>query len=451
MHVKSSNVLRTGFFILLTTATLAHSTRTLPSEVGDRAALNPAAQARIIDWVCGELNANYVFPDLAAKMEKQVRRQLKAGAYRQSKTFPDFLQALTRDLVSVCEDPHLRVSFNPDPPPPDTASAQEKEKAALEKLKRDRSENFYFRQCQRLPGNVGYVRLDQFTDACHGGATAVAAMNFLAHCDALIFDLRFNGGGSGTMIQLLASYFFDEPVHLSSSFNRSRDVTAQDWTSAFVPGPKMTAMDLYVLTSDYTFSAAEAFTYALKNQGRATIVGDTTRGGAHPAEYHYQREWHVELKIPNGRTFNPKTGLDWEGTGIAPDINASPENALDVAHTLALKNLYLKAPADLKEKRKWDWQYQEARINPAAVDGEILKRYAGRYGPLRIGWADGGLQLFEPGQDQPKTLCPLSDTLFVIDGNSDIRVQFEKENDGSVTALMGIMADGTTQRLDKSE
>ena len=423
----------------------------LPGMADEPAVLDASAQGKIIDWVCKELNANYVYPEVAAKMEKHVHKKFMGNAYRQFKAVADFLRALTQDLVSVCEDPHLRVSFNPDPPPPDSASAQEKEKAALEKLKRDRRENFLFRKCELLPGNVGYVRLDKFADARHGGPTAVAAMNFLAHCDALIFDLRFNGGGTGTMIQLLLSYFFDEPVHLSSSYNRSRDVIEQDWTTAHVQGPKMTAVDLYVLTSEYTFSAAEAFTYALKNLGRATIVGETTRGGAHPAVYHYQREWNVELKIPNGRAFNPKTGLDWEGTGIVPDIKASAEKALDVALALALKSLYLKAPADQKEGRKWDWQYQEARIHPAAVNVEILKRYAGQYGPLRISWADGRLLLFEPGQSQPKTLCPLSDILFVIDGNSDIRVQFEKDGNGSVTALLGVMADGGNQRLEKSE
>jgi len=451
MNVKCIAVLIFVMYVLLPAGSAALPGQEPPTTVVAQAALAPAVKGKIIDWVCEKLNANYVFPDLAAKMEKQVRKQLKAGAYKQNKATPDFLRALTRDLLSVCKDAHLRVSFNPNPPPPDSASAQEKEKARLEQLEKDRSENFYFRQCERLAGNVGYIRFDKFADARYGGPTAVAAMNFLANCDALIFDLRFNGGGSGTLIQLLLSYFFDEPVHYNSMYIRNRNVTEQNWTSAHVQGPKMTGLDLYVLTSGYTFSAAEEFTYDLKNLNRATIVGASTGGGAHPVEFLYQREWHVELKIPHGRSFNPKTSLDWEGTGIEPDVKVSREKALDVAHTLALKNLYLKAPAQRKEKRQWDWQYQEARINPLAVDAEILKRYAGQYGPLRVAFEDGRLLLFEPGQSQPKMLCPLSDSLFVIDGNSNIRGQFEKDDSGVVTALLGIMAGGAQQRLAKSQ
>jgi len=451
MNVKCTAVLMFVFYVLLPAGSAPLPGQAPPAAAADQAALAPAVQGKIIDWVCEELNANYVFPDLAAKMEKHVRKQFKAGAYRKNKSTADFLSALTRDLFSVCKDAHLRVSFNANPPPPDSASDGEKEKARLEQLEKDRSENFYFRQCERIEGNVGYLRFDKFADARQGGATAVAAMNFLAHCDALIIDLRFNGGGSGTMIQLLLSYFFDEPVHYNSMTIRNRNVTEQNWTSAHVQGPKMAALDLYVLTSDYTFSAAEEFTYDLKNLNRATIVGATTGGGAHPEEFHYLRGLQVELKVPHGRSFNPKTGLDWEGTGIEPDVKTAKEKALDVAHTLALKNLYLKAPAQQKEKRKWDWQYREARFNPLAVDAGVLKSYAGRYGPLRVDWADGRLLLFEPGQNQPKMMCPLSDSLFVIDGISHIRAQFEKDDNGAVTALLGIMADGKRQRLAKSQ
>lgn len=451
MNMKSVPILIILFLALLPAGSTALAGQAPPAAIADQAAPDPDLQGRIIDWVCEKLNANYVYPDLAAKMEKHVHRQFKGGAYRKNISTADFLGALTRDLFSVCKDAHLRVSLNPNPPPPDSASDLEKEKARLEQLEKDRSENFYFRQCERLSGNVGYVRFDKFVDARYSGPTAVAAMNFLGNCDALIIDLRFNGGGSGTLIQLLLSYFFDKPVHYNNMYIRNRNVTEQNWTSAHVQGSKMTALDLYVLTSGYTFSAAEEFTYDLMNLGRATIVGARTGGGAHPVTFLYQRELHVELKVPHGRSFNPKTGLDWEGTGIEPDVKASREEALAVAHALALKNLYLKAPAEQKERRKWDWQYQEARARPFAVDAGMLRSYAGQYGPVRIAYANGGLVVFEPKQSQPQRLCPLSDTMFVIDGISHIRVQFEKDDSGAVIGLLSIMADGQQQRLAKSQ
>ena len=150
-----------------------------------------------------------------------------------------------------------------------------------------RRENFYFERVERLDGNVGYLDFRQFVDARLAGATAVAAMNFLSNCDAIIIDLRQNGGGEPSMIQLLTSYFFDEPKHINSFYVRYSDSIEQFWTQAYVPGKKMPDVPLYVLTSSYTFSGAEEFTYNLKNLKRATIIGETTGGGAHPVSDRY--------------------------------------------------------------------------------------------------------------------------------------------------------------------
>jgi C-terminal processing protease CtpA/Prc len=276
-------------------------------------------------------------------------------------------------------------------------------------------------------------------------------MNFLANCDALIIDLRENGGGSGTLIQLLLSYFFDEPVHYNNMYFRKKDFTEQNWTSAYVVGPKMTEVDLYVLTSSRTFSAAEEFTYDLKNLERATIVGETTGGGAHPVEMHYLRALNVELKVPFGRSFNPKTGIDWEVKGIEPHIKIEKNKAFDKAYTRALKNLYLHAKGDEREKRKWHWEYRHALDNPLLVDIEILKSYVGQYGPLRIILENKNLYLFEPDDSEPKKLCALSKTLFVIDGNDQIRGEFETDENGEVVAIQGITTDGSKSGFPKSK
>ena len=143
--------------------------------------------------------------------------------------------------------------------------------------------NFGFEKVERLKGNVGYIDLRGFTPAEFSAETIVAAMNFVANTDALIFDLRQNGGGDPATVALLSSYLFGpEPVHLNSLYWREGDTTHQWWTLPFVPGKRYAGKDVYVLTSKRTFSAAEEFTYNLKNLKRATIIGETTGGGAHP-------------------------------------------------------------------------------------------------------------------------------------------------------------------------
>jgi C-terminal processing protease CtpA/Prc len=134
-----------------------------------------------------------------------------------------------------------------------------------------------------LPGNIGYLRLDGFMPADLGGRTAVAAMSFLSGADAIIFDLRNNGGGSPTMIQLLSSYLFSEPTHLNDLYYREGDRRNQFWTLPWVDGERRPDIPVYVLTSARTFSAAEEFTNNLKVLKRATIVGETPGAAPTPA------------------------------------------------------------------------------------------------------------------------------------------------------------------------
>ena len=143
------------------------------------------------------------------------------------------------------------------------------------------------------------------------------------------------------MIQLLSSYFFEEPVHLNDFYTRQTDEWEQSWTQAHVEGPRMTDVPIFVLTSGRTFSAAEEFTYNLKQLERATIIGETTRGGAHPVMSRiFQCEGlTIRITIPFSRAVNPITGTNWEGTGIEPHISVAAEDALERAIEEARKRI----------------------------------------------------------------------------------------------------------------
>src|SRR6185295_4025347 len=137
----------------------------------------------------------------------------------------------------------------------------------------------------------------------------------------------------------LCTYFFDgRPVHLNDLYWRASDATQQFWTLSYVPGRRYVNKDVYVLTSGRTFSAAEEFSNNLKTLKRATIVGETTGGGANPGGMARLSD-HFAAFVPTGRAINPITKTNWEGTGVEPDVKVPKEQALKTAYIMALNKI----------------------------------------------------------------------------------------------------------------
>jgi C-terminal processing protease CtpA/Prc len=197
--------------------------------------------------------------------------------------------------------------------------------------------NCAFEKVEWLPSNIGYLKFNGFADPEICGPTVAAAMGFLANVDALIIDLRNNGGGSPEMVAYVCSYLFTERTHLNDLYNRKEDKTTEFWTKD-VPGPRLAKQPVLVLTSKRTFSGAEEFTYNLKNLKRATIIGETTGGGAHPVSGH-RIDDHFMIGVPDARAINPITKTNWEGTGVEPDIKVPASDALEVAKKMAAEQI----------------------------------------------------------------------------------------------------------------
>lgn len=406
-----------------------------------------ALMKEIIDSVTAKLNEFYVFPDVAKDMEKHVRKQLKDGEYDTLATVQAFARAMTEDLREISNDRHLWVDYFPDEfferMAGDTLTDAGRERRLLEMA----FENYGFQKLERLSGNIGYLDLRGFQDAEFGGATAVAAMNFLANSYAIIIDLRQNGGGSPSMIQLISSYFFDEPKHLNSFYIRSEDTIQQFWTQSHVQGKKMVDTPLFILTSQRTFSAAEEFTYNMKNMERATIIGETTGGGAHPVERHPFANLSVAASIPFGRAINPISGTNWEGTGITPHIEVSSDDALMVARKEALGVIIENASdLELKEYLTWDYETLKALIEPATLDEALLKKYAGVYGPRTIIFENGVLYYQREGNPRYKMTAMTQDT-FVFEDIEYFRIRVITDDSGNPTELNGLYQGG---RMDVS-
>jgi C-terminal processing protease CtpA/Prc len=198
--------------------------------------------------------------------------------------------------------------------------------------------NYGFEKIERLAGNIGYLDLRVFQSGGFARGTVVGTMMFLENVDALIIDLRQNRGGHPGAVALIASYLFGpEPVHLFDIYDRRSEETQEWWTSEYIAGERLTDVDVYLLTSNFTFSGAEAFADSLKNLERVTIVGETTRGGAHLGGLQRINE-HFSVNVPTGRVINPISGTNWEGVGVQPDVETSSDMALATAHLLALES-----------------------------------------------------------------------------------------------------------------
>lgn len=302
--------------------------------------IDGATRGKVIDGAVAALNETYVFPETAKKMEEAVKAHQKKGDYDSITDGDDFAKRLTDDFQAVSHDKHLHVMFSPAPLPDMEAQRPDPKRQDEERKDMERV-NCGFNKAEILEGNVGYLKFDFFADPGICGPTAVAAMNFLGNTDAIIFDLRENGGGDPKMVAFVSSYLFAERTHLNDLWTRKGAITDQYWTLPYVPGKRLDGKPAFVLTSKNTFSGGEEFTYNLKTLKRATIVGETTGGGAHPVRGHRITE-HFGIGVPFARAINPITQTNWEGTGVEPDVQVAAADALTTAQKLAAEKLAAK-------------------------------------------------------------------------------------------------------------
>ena len=439
--IKRFNKLSLCFTLLLTLTTSFAS--------ANQNSVTKEELQELTNSIASLMKTNYVFPEQAVKMADLLVSKTKSGKYNQLIDPQELSAQLTKDLRSINNDNHLRVSFAPQ----HIAQIREAKKLPVDKqilasdLKWKRSLNYGFKEVKILDGNIGYINLTNFSDTKIGGETAVGAMNFVANTDAIIFDIRENGIGNGgghpEMIQLISSYLFDvKPVHLNSFYWRDQNKNTQRWTLPYVYGKRNIEADVYILTSKSTYSASEEFAYNLKSLKRATIIGETTGGGAHPGEDMIATDRFL-VWIAKGRAINPITKTNWEGTGVTPHISVNEEDALKTAYKKALENLVTKYPND-SLSYQWHLDTFNAKNKHVIFAKGLLNTYAGDYGD-RILYVDNN-ELYYQRKGRNKTkLTPLSQELFMIPGIDSFRLKIIKEA-GKVVALVGLYIDGTSDK-----
>lgn len=410
--------------------------------------LDSRVKAAVIESIADLIVERYVFPDVAQRIHQHLATKLTNGDYDNLNNAYEFASVLWTDLQESSNDSHFFIEHNPERArliiAKKSQSEGEVERANKQMAGKDRLTNFGFKKLEILRGNVGYLALQFFSDPDYAGATAVAAMNFLASSDAVIIDVRGTPGGKETMVQLLSSYFVKGNDrgrrHLNTLEQPYTGENEQYWTIPYVPGGRMYSTDLYVLVDEYTGSAAEAFAYSMKALKRATIVGDTTAGSAHNVDIEVIHNDFV-MHMPVRRPVNPVTGTNWEHTGVEPDVAVPAAQALDRAYVMALENILRKTQdPDQEFQVTWALDGSRAKIDPVELDEKLKEKYAGQYGERKIMLENGVLSYQRTGQKY--MLIPLKDHLFALEGLDYFRIEMTTDNKGDVTELVGIYDNG---------
>lgn len=323
----------------------AHQTRQPdlqhPSATTDRAALgpgmlNPEERKYVVNKAAQNLREHYVDPDLGRKMADALLEHERNGDDDGVTDGASFATLLTGEMREVNPDRHLSVDYFEAPlrehSQGQTAEALGRYRDAMQR------ENCTFERAEILPRNIGYLKFNSFPDLAVCQEKITSAMSSLNHADALIFDLRDNGGGYPAAVAFMAAYLFDHPEYW---YNPRENTTEDSWTHSPVAGSLLADKPVYLLTSRRTYSGAEQFSYDLKMLKRAMIVGETTGGAAHSGVF-YRLDDHFGMGIPETRAINPFSKTDWAEVGVEPDVKVEAAEALETAIKLAHARLHKK-------------------------------------------------------------------------------------------------------------
>jgi hypothetical protein len=406
-------------------------------------ALDSARQQAIIDKTIQLVIANYVYPERAKAVEATLRSNVRAGKYV-SLTRPDeFLDTLNNDMQVAGQDKHLRVIYNPRMAAQLKLDESGATQTSPEFVSMMRKENFRLRKAESLEGNVGYFKLDNFVELRFVSDALVGAMNFLHNSSALIIDLTDNGGGASETSDLLVSYFLPAGTRTSESWDRTTNKTRVSTVTLSPEVRQLLDIPLFVIVSERTASAAEAVAYTLQQAKRAVVVGSRTKGMANPGR-HFLIDDRLLVMVPTTLNKNAVSGTNWEGTGVAPDIEVASVMSLDRAMEQALKCL-AERESDAGEKYRLRFLAQPyaARVTPQAPPDGFLEACPGEYEDGQRIVMDKGALHYVKGETN-RSMSYMGDHTFMVEGRTDYRLKFGF--DGTrVTRLEVLWFDDTSE------
>ncbi|HVQ10046.1 MAG TPA: S41 family peptidase [Allosphingosinicella sp.] len=383
----------------------------------------------------------YVLPERRPALDAILARGLASGRYGVADP-GQLAERINADLDNAGHDRHLNFRYDPQAAAGLAARTAQGEPDQSAYERQARAANHGISELRVLPGNVRYMAYDGFMWIGPESAGALeTAMRFLAGGDAVIIDLRRNGGGSPEAVQYLVSHFLPGGRPLVTFHMNGQASPDSLSTLAELPAGRMVGKPLYVLTSGGTASAAEEFTGHVGGYRIGELVGETTAGAGFRNDLVPIPGGFV-LSVSVGRAVLASTGRDWEAVGLAPTMPTEVAGALDVAHALALRRLAAAAAPQ-------DRARLAAIADGVAARGERrspalpLAAYAGRYGERVVSVEDGRLYS-RRGARLRVALIPLGGNVFVIDNDPALRVEFQVSA-GAATAFTISAVGGPSQ------
>lgn len=305
------------------------------------ARLQPAAIRGAVEELAAMLQQRYVFPEVADQYAAHLRERAAAGAYDGVDDPQQLAAQLSGELNSIHRDAHLRVTLN---------GGSEPGRRTLRAPPGDEA----FGEAQWIANGVAYLRIDMLPGDERSAARMASILDQYASANALVLDLRTCRGGTLGVMDVLFSRLYAQPTQLMTMDTRTgadggledqfasrptmREIRNpprgirrwQHWAQPTSPASDLADARVFVLTNE-TASACEHLSLALKETGRATLIGATTRGAGHYGDEETFGGGVFQVFVPVGRTYVERTGQGWEGAGIAPDRPVAPQEALNEA------------------------------------------------------------------------------------------------------------------------
>jgi hypothetical protein len=434
MRLKSLPAAALALALMTTTGGALAQVRTPITEGRGQAGLSPAERDAVVVAVKAAYKANYVFPERIPAILARLDKAEASGRY--AVTNPNELAALiTGDLREASGDGHAYMQYDPqryaaataDTPSGGPGATLGDFDAAVA-----RRDNHGLVETRILPGNIRYLKIAGFEWV--GDETGQAydgAMRFLKGGDAVIIDLRGNGGGSAEAVQYAISHFLKAGT-LEITFLHAGQEPVQTRVLDNLPAGRMIGKPLYVLIDKGVGSAAESFAYDVQQFKLGTLIGASTAGAANNNDFFPVAPGYM-LSVSTGRPVHAVSHANWEGTGVAPDVAIAPVQALDMAQSLALNALSAKHPApEIQADYDWARVAVEARLHPVMVSDTAAQALAGTYGGKYVITADkDGPWIARPGHPlwaERRRLIPLTaDGLFAVEGIDILRVGFKDQ------------------------
>lgn len=405
----------------------------------------------IIKSAIALLEENYVFPAKAKQLKQSLMEKYNSKGYDNIKKGEAFLEALNHDLEAITADKHVNVFFNPERVRQiNEEKKNEGKKVPITPEWRERLyyENFRLRKVERLDGNIGYFKFLNFTELELSKESIHAAMTFVAHSNALIIDLRDNGGGHSETMLYVLSFFLPDQTKIAEFHYRKND-RIEEVKIMSDPSVKKIPTDVpvYILVNKKTSSAAEGLASTLQSFGRAVIVGEITKGEGNPGElFVINEQMYIMIPTAISKSAVPNAAVV-EGNGVQPDFVITPDKAQEKALLEICKKLAMSSVVK-EQKQTYQWQIPmwEYAITPSPVPENLTEKICGTYNEGRQLLYDNEVFYYINKDKQRNKLTYYGNNIFAIDGKAFVRLRIPAHEE-KIKYFEFVWDDGFVERI----